>query len=428
MEKLYVIGGVRLEGTIRASGSKNGTLAIMAAALLAKGRTVLTNVPRIGDIYTMVEVLRSLGADCEINGSDTVAIDATELEATEAPYDLVRKMRASFNVLGPLIARKGYAKVAMPGGCDIGARPIDFHVKGIQALGAYVNTEHGFVEAEADRLRGAEIYLDFPSAGATQHIMTSACLAEGVTTIQNAAMEPEIVDLAKYLIEMGASVEGAGTPTIRIDGVRELIAARHEIIPDRMESGTYAVAAAITRGDVKIENVAPKHMEPYLTKLRETGAIVTAGDCWVRVRANSRPMATDVVTMPHPGFPTDMQQPFVALLSIAEGTSIVTENVYERRFKYIGELQRMGADIKQDGRTAVIKGVDRLTGAPITATDLRAGAALVVAALVAEGATEIVGVEHIDRGYECLIDKLIALGADVTRVDPDRKGSALCLV
>lgn len=428
MDKLCVAGGGRLEGTIRASGSKNGTLAIMAAALLAKGRTVLTNVPRIGDIYTMVEVLRSLGAECEINGANVVAIDATELRSSEAPYDLVRRMRASFNVLGPLVARKGYAKVAMPGGCDIGARPIDFHVKGIQALGAFVNTEHGFVEAEAGVLRGAEVYLDFPSAGATQHIMTAASLADGVTTIQNAAMEPEIVDLAKYLTAMGAKIEGAGTTTIRIEGVKELIAADHDIIPDRMEAGTYAVAAAMTKGDVRIEGVVHKHLEPFLSKLRETGAVVTADECCVRVRANARPMATDVVTMPHPGFPTDMQQPFVALLSIAEGTSIITENVYERRFKYIGELTRMGADIKQDGRTAVVKGVERLTGAPVTATDLRAGAALVVAALAAEGASEIIGVEHIDRGYECLIDKLITLGAEVERVDIERKGSALCSV
>ncbi|MBI2841953.1 MAG: UDP-N-acetylglucosamine 1-carboxyvinyltransferase [Armatimonadetes bacterium] len=427
MNTLYVTGGSRLEGTITASGSKNGTLAIMAAALLAKGRTVLTNIPRIGDIYTMVDMLRALGAQCEINGSNTVAIDASELTSAEAPYDLVKRMRASFTVLGPLLARKGYAKVAMPGGCDIGARPIDFHVKGIQALGAYVNTEHGFVEAEADQLIGAEVYLDFPSAGATQHIMTAACLARGVTTIQNAAMEPEIVDLADYLTAMGARIDGAGTPTIRVEGVEELRAVEHEVIPDRMEVGTYAVAAAITQGDVRIERVAPKHLEPFLSKLRDTGAVISVDDSTLRIRANSRPVATDIVTMPHPGFPTDMQQPFVAMLSIAEGTSVVTENVYERRFRYISELQRMGADIKQDGRSAVVKGVERLSGAPVTATDLRAGAALVVAALAAEGKSEIIGIEHVDRGYECLEEKLTLLGAKVGRVDHERKGITLCL-
>jgi len=426
LDKLYVAGGARLEGKIGASGSKNGTLAIMAAALLAKGRTVLSNVPRIGDIYTMVEMLRSLGADCQIDGDDVVTIDATELRSNEAPYDLVKKMRASFTVLGPLLARKGYAKVAMPGGCDIGARPIDFHVKGIQSLGAYVNTEHGFVEAEAERLRGAEVYLDFPSAGATQHIMTAASLAQGVTIIQNAAMEPEIIDLARFLVEMGAKIEGAGTTTVRIEGVGELVATAHEIIPDRMEAGTYAVAAAMTQGDVTVERVASKHLEPFLLKLREAGAIVTADESWIRVRSNARPLPTDIVTMPHPGFPTDMQQPFVALLSVAQGTSVVTENVYERRFKYVSELQRMGADIKQDGRTAVVKGVERLTGAQVAATDLRAGAALVVAALGADGESEISGVEHIDRGYERIVEKLTALGASVVRVDSERRGTALC--
>lgn len=428
MDKLYVNGGVPLRGTIKASGSKNGTLAIMAAALLGKGRTILHNVPKIGDIYTMIEMLRSLGAHCEINDDNTVVIDATELQSTEAPYDLVKKMRASFTVLGPLLARKGYAKVAMPGGCDIGARPIDFHVKGIQALGAHVETDHGYVEAEADKLQGAEVYLDFPSAGATQHIMTAATLAEGMTVIQNAAIEPEIVNLAKYLIAMGARIEGAGTTTVVVEGIDELIACEHEIIADRMEAGTYAVAAAMTQGDVRIERVATKHMEPFLLKLRETGAVVSANHSAIRVRANARPMPTDIVTMPHPGFPTDMQQPFVALLSVAEGTSVVTENVYERRFRYISELQRMGADIKQDGRTAIVKGVERLTGAPVTATDLRAGAALIVAALGADGDSEISGVEHIDRGYEYLVEKLRTLGAEIVRADSERKGNALCSV
>ncbi len=428
LDQLFINGGVPLRGVIKASGSKNGTLAIMAASLLAKGRTTLTNVPKIGDIYTMVEMLNALGAECELTEDGTVTVDATDLKSTEAPYELVKKMRASFTVLGPLLARKGFARVAMPGGCDIGARPIDFHVKGIQALGARVETGHGYVQAEAEDLYGSEIYLDFPSAGATQHIMTAACLAKGVTVIQNAAMEPEIVDLAKYLTKMGAKIKGAGTMAVRVEGVSELRATNHRVIPDRMESGTYAVAAAITQGDVRIEDAGPMNMEPFLLKLREAGAVVTVDDTWVRVRSNSKALATDVVTMPHPGFPTDMQQPFVALLSTAQGTSIVTENVYERRFKYISELQRMGADIKQDGRTAIVQGVERLSGAQITASDLRAGAALVVAALGAEGESEITGIEHIDRGYEGLIDKLKELGADVVRADSDRKGNALCSV
>jgi UDP-N-acetylglucosamine 1-carboxyvinyltransferase len=427
LDKLYVTGGKKLEGAVRASGSKNGTLALMAASLLAKGQTILRDVPKIGDIYTMIDMLRALGTRIEINGGDTVIIDATDITSTEAPYELVKKMRASFTVLGPLLARKGYARVAMPGGCDIGARPIDFHVKGIAALGALVNTEHGYVEAEAEKLIGTEVYLDFPSAGATQHIMTAACLAEGVTIIQNCAAEPEIQDLAMFLTKMGARIEGAGTTTIRVEGVKELRGVEHTVIPDRMEAGSFAVAAAITKGDITVDNICRSHMEPFVSKLRETGAIVEFTDRRMRVRADSRPLATDVVTMPHPGFPTDMQQPFVALLALAQGTSVVTENVYERRFRYVNELCRMGADIKQEGRSAVIKGVEKLTGAPVTSTDLRAGAALVCAAMAAEGVSEITGIEHIDRGYENLVDKFHLLGGQIIRVETERKEEAVCV-
>ncbi|MDO8588477.1 MAG: UDP-N-acetylglucosamine 1-carboxyvinyltransferase [Armatimonadota bacterium] len=426
MEKLFVTGGARLQGTVRISGSKNGALAIMAGALLASGRTTLRNVPKIGDIFTMVETLRSLGAEIETNG-DWLSIDATNLTSCEAPYELVKQMRASFCVLGPLVARLGRAKVAMPGGCDIGSRPIDYHVKGIQTLGAYVDTDHGYVYAESLRLRGAPIYLDFPSAGATQHLMTAACLAEGVTVIQNAAAEPEVVDLARFLTQMGARIDGAGTTTVKITGVRELHGVDYTIIPDRMEAGTFGIAAAITRGDVTVTAAAPEHLEPVLPKLQEVGARIDAQNDSIHFRMVDRPLATDIMTMPHPGFPTDMQQPMVALLSVAEGTSVVTENVYERRFKYISELQRMGADIKQEGRTAIIKGMPQLTAAPVTATDLRAGAALVVAALAAEGQTEIAGIEHIDRGYENLVDKLCSLGAEIYRADSERRGTALCL-
>jgi len=313
-----------------------------------------------------------------------------------------------------MLARRGYAKVAMPGGCDIGARPIDLHVKGIQALGALVNIEHGFVEAEAESLKGAQIYFNLPSAGATQHIMTTACLAEGVTTIHNAAMEPEVVELASLLTKMGARIIGDGTPTIRIEGVDELHGTEFDIVPDRMEAGTLAVAATITLGDVHIENVRPGHIEPFVLKLREVGAVVDMYDNAMRVRCNARPMATDVMTMPHPGFPTDLQQPFAAMLAIAEGTSVVTENVYERRFKYVNEIARMGAEIKQDGRTAVITGVPKLMGAQVTAPDLRGGAALICAGLAAEGQSEISGMEHIERGYEGIAEKLRGLGAQIS--------------
>lgn len=427
MGKLYVTGGSPLNGTVRSSGSKNSTLAVMAGALLGTGKTVLRNVPQIGDVHTMMEMLGALGVGCRVISPGTVEIDATQITATEAPYELVKKMRASFCVLGPVLARKGYAKVAVPGGCDIGARPIDFHVKGIQALGALVNMDHGFVEAECGRLHGAQVYLNFPSAGATQHVMTTACLAEGVTTIHNAAMEPEIVVLASLLRRMGARIDGDGTTTVRVEGVRELHGAEFDVVPDRMESGTFAVAAAITRGDVTIENVIREHIEPFVLKLREAGAVVDFNHSTMRVRCDSRPMATDVMTMPHPGFPTDLQQPFTALLSLADGTSVITENVYERRFKYVNELVRMGADIKQEGRTAIVAGVPKLTGAQVTASDLRGGAALLCAALAAEGCSEISGSEHVERGYENIVCKLQALGADVSAQPNSRERESICV-
>ena len=413
MDKLLLTGGARLTGTVTMSGSKNGCLAIMSGALLGMGETTLYNVPSIDDVRTMIDVLRALGVKCEEQGNGVLKIDATEIADNEAPYELVRKMRASFCVLGPLLARKGCAKVAMPGGCDIGARPIDFHVKGIQALGAHLVTDHGFVEAECERLVGAQIYLNFPSAGATQHLMTTACLAEGVTTVHNAACEPEVVETAKFLNKMGARIEGAGTATVRIEGVHELRGTEFQLLPDRMEAGTFAVATVMTRGDVRIENVRPADVEPFVLKLREVGAVVDIYEDAMRVRCNARPMATDIMTMPHPGFPTDLQQPFAAMLSTAVGTSVITENVYERRFKYVGELVRMGADIKQEGRTAIIAGVLKLTGAQTAASDLRAGAALVCAALAAEGQSEISGIEHIERGYDTLVSKLESLGANV---------------
>ena len=427
MGKLLLTGGERLHGTVVSSGSKNGTLAIMAGALLGKGETILRNVPLIGDVRTMMEMLRALGVKCEEETKGVVHIDATDIEDNEAPYELVKRMRASFCVLGPVLARKGHAKVAMPGGCDIGARPIDFHVKGIQSLGALVNMDHGFVEAECEHLKGGQVYLNFPSAGATQHIMTAACLAEGVTTIHNAAAEPEVVQLADFLNQMGARVEGAGTSTVHVEGVDEVHGTDFEVPSDRMEAGTFAVAAVITGGDIRIERTNPDHIEPFILKLREVGAVVDVTSNSMRVRCNSRPMATDVMTMPHPGFPTDLQQPFAAMLAIAEGTSVITENVYERRFKYVNELVRMGADIKQEGRTAVITGVPKLMGAQTVASDLRAGAALVCAALAAEGQSEISGTEHIERGYENMVAKLRDVGAQICELPNEQEKEAICV-
>jgi UDP-N-acetylglucosamine 1-carboxyvinyltransferase len=409
------------------SGSKNGTLAVMAGALLGKGETILNNVPSIGDVHTMMEVLRALGVKCEWLRGSSIVIDASDIRETEAPYELVKRMRASFNVLGSVLARKGYARVAMPGGCDIGARPIDFHVKGIQSLGALINMEHGFVEAQCEKLQGAEVYLNFPSAGATHHIMTTACLAQGMTTIHNAAVEPEVIELAAFLNAMGAKVKGAGTTTVSVEGVRELTGTRFDLAPDRMEAGTFAVAAVITQGDVRIENVRPADIEPFVLKLREVGAVVETRGQTMRVRCNARPMATDIMTMPHPGFPTDLQQPFAAMLATADGTSVVTENVYERRFRYANELVRMGADIRQEGRSAIIRGVPRLMGAQITASDLRAGAALVCAALAAEGQSEISGLEHIDRGYENMVQKFKSLGAQVNETSQEEEKETVCV-
>jgi UDP-N-acetylglucosamine 1-carboxyvinyltransferase len=416
LDRIYVIGGNRLHGEVRISGSKNGTLAIMAGALLAKGPTILENVPRIGDVRTMIEMLQQLGVRAREIEPNTVEIDATDIKANEAPYDLVKKMRASFCVAGPLLGRLGYAKVPMPGGCDIGARPVDFHVKGLQMLGAKVVMEHGYVEAETTKLKGANIYLDFPSAGATQHIMTAACLAEGTTRIENCALEPEVSELGEFLIAMGAKITGAGTSTITVVGVEELRGARYRMIPDRMEAGTFAVAAGITGGDVTLKDCSPEHCSAMLKKLQESGIKVTEGPDWARITAEGRPNATDIKTMPHPGFPTDMQQPFAAMLAIANGTSVITENVYERRFKYVSELGRMGADIIQEGRTAIIKGVPKLTGAEVTSSDLRAGAAMIIAGLAAEGRTEITGIEHIDRGYESIVQKMASLGAEIVRM------------
>jgi len=413
LEKITITGGQPLQGAIPCSGSKNAALALLPAALLCTGETVLENVPHIGDTSTMEQLLSALGVRAQLLPSRDMFVDATRIETYDAPYELVKKMRASFCVAGPLLARLGRTRVPLPGGCDIGARSVDYHIKGMEALGAQVRIEHGYVEAQARRLRGANILLDTPSVGATCHILTMACLAEGKTVIQNAAEEPEVADLAAYLNAMGAVVRGAGTGTLEVEGVETMRGTRYRVIPDRMEVGTFAIAAAATLGDVRIVGCIPEHVTALLLKLREAGIAVDEGPDWIRVSAQAHPRPVSVKTLPYPGFPTDMQQPITSLLTICSGTSIITETIYERRFKHVDELRQMGADIKQEGQSAIINGVFRLTGARVAASDLRAGAALLIAGLMAHGTTEITGVEHIERGYEGIAAKFTQLGATV---------------
>ena len=415
-EKLLVDGGNRLRGSVPISGAKNSALKLMAASLLASGRTVIHNVPRIVDCLTMGEVLDHLGAGVQWDGN-TVSIDTSTVDSVETPYELVSRMRASIIVLGPLLARYGRARVAMPGGCNIGARGIDLHIRGLERLGASYDYEHGYMEWTASGLNGAMIALDFPSVGATENIMMAAVAGQGTTVIENAAREPEIVDLADFLASMGARIEGAGTTTIEIEGVREFHAVEHRVIPDRVETGTYAIAACATRGDVFLRDARADHLDIPLSKLAEAGADIRVEEGGVRVRIDGRPRAVDVITLPYPGFPTDLQPQMMSMLSIARGPgSIVTENVFEGRFMFVNELNRMGADIRTEGHHAVIRGAEQLSAAPVRALDIRAGAAMVIAALVAEGTTEISNVYHVDRGYEELEAKLTALGAQVRRV------------
>ena len=404
-------------GTVEVGGSKNDSVAIMAGALLVPGKTILRNVPRIRDVYTLLDIFRCIGATSRFCEDGALEIDATRLTTSEAPHELVRQMRASFNVLGALLSRFGHASVAMPGGCDIGARPVNFHIKGLEQLGCQLQLEHGIYHGEVKKFIGANISLEFPSAGATQHLMIAACRAKGRTVIANGAAEPEIVDLADFLNACGARITGAGTSMILIDGVQELHPADYSVIPDRLQAGTYALAAAITGGDVVLKGAVEAHCRPVFAKLQEAGVEVLAEPEGIRIRRDkSKPLThLNIKTMPHPGFPTDMQQPFAALLSLAEGVSVITETVYESRFRYTTELAKMGAHIEVEGRTAVIRGVERLTGAPVTCTDLRGGAAVVVAGLIAEGETEIDGLEHLDRGYEDIVPKLRSLGAHVSR-------------
>jgi UDP-N-acetylglucosamine 1-carboxyvinyltransferase len=417
VQRFMIVGGNRLKGTIRASGSKNATLPILAASILNAGKSLIREVPNLRDIAVMKDVLTHLGAKiaCDRNA---VEIDSSNVQPVEISEDLMRRMRASNLVLGALLGRFGMVKISYPGGCQIGSRPMNLHLKGLQALGATIQEKFGYITAVAERLVGTDIHLDLPSVGATENLMMAAVLAEGTTFIKNAAKEPEIVDLQNYLNKIGARVKGAGTDSVKIEGVRrvDLKPAVHTVIPDRIEVGTHLVAAAITRGEVTVTNVIPEHLEPLLAKLREAGVKITVGDDCVKVQGTGRVKAVDIKTMPYPGFPTDMQPQMMALLSLAEGTSVITETIFENRFKHVGELRRMGADIKVEGQSAIIKGVEKLSGACIEASDLRAGASLVLAALAAEDGSVLENVSHIDRGYERLEVKYNALGARIIRV------------
>lgn len=421
MEKLIVKGGNRLVGAVKTSGAKNAVLPIIAASILGTTPSHLDEVPMLEDVHTISEVLKCLGLAVKCSPEKNVLdIDSTEITSYEAPYELVRTMRASFLVMGPLLARIGKARISMPGGCAIGARPIDIHLKGFEALGVKIEQGHGYIEASApEGLKGTSIYFDFPSVGATENIMMAASLAEGTTILENAAEEPEIVDLANYLNKMGAKIRGAGTDTIRIEGVEKLHGADYTIIPDRIEAGTYMIAAAMTGGDVIVENVLPEHQKPLIAKLREAGAVVEEDIDKVRVIGKNPLKAVSIKTLPYPGFPTDMQAQMMAMMVIAEGRSKVTETVFENRFMHVVELNRMGAQISTEGRSAVIDGPCKLTGCDVRATDLRAGAAMILAGLVAEGTTRIGDLHHIDRGYENIVAKLKNLGADIERVDVD---------
>ncbi|GAB1724143.1 MAG: UDP-N-acetylglucosamine 1-carboxyvinyltransferase [Nitrospira sp. CR1.1] len=418
MDQILIQGGRRLQGEVRTSGAKNAALPILASTILGGGECVLSNMPRVVDVLTMGKLLSMLGIAVTQEGDRTVVQPRT-VASTEAPYDLVRTMRASVLVLGPLVARLGEAKVSLPGGCAIGSRPVNFHLAGLEKMGATVEIEHGYIKAAARRLKGCRIYFDTPTVTGTENLMMAAVLAEGTTVLENAAKEPEISDLAAFLVKRGARIAGAGTDMIAIEGVTELNGADHEVIPDRIEAGTYLVAGAITGGEVVIDRCRPEHMEPLLMKLRESGVDLVEEKERVHLKVPGRLKGTNVRTSPHPGFPTDMQAQFVALMAVAEGTSVVTETIFESRFMHVEELRRMGADIRVEGNRVVITGKERLTGAPVMASDLRASAGLIVAGLAAEGITEVSRVYHLDRGYERLEEKLRTLGASIER----RKGT-----
>jgi UDP-N-acetylglucosamine 1-carboxyvinyltransferase len=415
LDKIVIHGGQRLKGKVQVSGAKNAALPLLFATLLAPGRHRLANVPQLRDIDTVAQLLTTLGATVERDGG-VFAVGADAIESIEAPYDLVRTMRASVLVLGPLLARHGHGRVSLPGGCAIGARPINLHLKGFEAMGAKIVLDHGYVEARARRLHGARIYLDIPTVGGTENLMMAATLAKGTTVLENAACEPEIVDLANALNAMGARVSGAGTDTVTIEGVTDLQPMDYAVMPDRIEAGTFMVAAAITRGDIRVSGAVAADLEPLVAKLLGAGAEILAEPEGLRVKGPRRIESVDIKTQPHPGFPTDMQAQFMALMTLGQGTSVISENVFENRFMHVCELQRMGADISIEGHTATVKGVRGLTGAPVMATDLRASASLILAGLAAGNTTEVTRIYHLDRGYERIEEKLKQLGAEIERV------------
>jgi UDP-N-acetylglucosamine 1-carboxyvinyltransferase len=417
MDKLQIQGGPPLEGEVRISGAKNATLPILAGALLADDPVVVANVPHLKDVTTTVELLGRMGATVTIDERMRIEVDGSSVKECFAPYELVKTMRASILVLGPLVARFGRADVSLPGGCAIGARPVNIHVAGLQAMGADITIEGGYIRARADRLRGARLVLDTVTVTGTENLMMAATLAEGETIIENAAREPEVVDLANFLIAMGARIQGAGTDKISIQGVRKLRGTHYDVLPDRIEGGTYLVAGAITRGNVRIKNTRPDHLDAVLAKLEEAGARIGVGDTWIEVdMRGKRPQAVDVRTAPYPAFPTDMQAQFAALNTVAAGVGTIIETIFENRFMHMLEMRRLGAEIRLEGNTAIIRGVDKLTAAPVMATDLRASASLVLAGLIADGRTDIERIYHIDRGYEAIEEKLAQLGAHIRRV------------
>ncbi|OGW40498.1 MAG: UDP-N-acetylglucosamine 1-carboxyvinyltransferase [Nitrospirae bacterium GWD2_57_9] len=415
MQSIVINGGKKLEGEVTISGAKNAALPIIAASLLCEGEHRIANVPSLVDVKTLAKIMRNMGVTVELNDHSAV-IDSSRLASPEAPYDLVRTMRASVLVLGPLVARFGKARVSLPGGCAIGARPVNLHIMGLQKMGATVDIEHGYVVAQAKRLKGAQIYFDIVTVTGTENLMMAAALADGETVLENAAREPEVVDLAHALIQMGARIEGAGTDIIRVKGVEQLRPMDYQVLPDRIETGTFVIAAAITGGKVKINKCSPEHLDALLSKVRETGAEIVASHGTMTVKGNRIIKPVDVKTLPYPGFPTDMQAQFMSLVSLAGGTSVINETIFENRFTHVAELKRMGADIVIEGRSAVVKGVPKLSGAPVMATDLRASASLILAGLAAEGQTTVSRIYHLDRGYESIEEKLSALGADIKRV------------
>jgi UDP-N-acetylglucosamine 1-carboxyvinyltransferase len=420
VDKIIIQGGKNLTGEVAVSGAKNAALPVLVSALLTGESCTYKAIPHLADIRTTLKLLSGLGVKVEhrswLDGSDELSLRANAIDKFEAPYDLVKTMRASFLVLGPLLARFGQARVSTPGGCAIGARPINLHLKGFEALGATIEQTHGYIEATASKLRGAKIYLDLPSVGATENLLMAATLAEGTTIIENAAKEPEINDLADVLNKMGANVKGAGSDLIQIDGVDALHGTSHRIIPDRIEAGSFVIAAAVSGGDVLVRGARAEHLEAFLIKLKEAGVVLTADDNGIRVRGNGKIKSVDVTTLPYPGFPTDLQAQMMVLMAVANGVSVITETIFENRFMHAQELDRMGAQIKLEGNRAVVRGVRELSGAPVMASDLRASVALVLAGLVANGTTEISRVYHLDRGYEEIEKKLSLVGGQIVRV------------